>query len=165
MITEGTLEQPNDPVQPTAQEIIVYEQAHETRRRWESYIWSWGILVTALVSFMAALFTGPGRAVEQMLPAFAGLYSATLRKIALLLLSTFLGSILLNVYRARCLMKQLECTIQELHRRWGLNDLPVVPLELDKCRPILSSTKVSVLAHLLAFTMIAGITLYEVLFR
>jgi len=158
-----------DSDKPQAWEIAVYQQAHETRRKWESYIWSWGILVTALVSIMAGLLSVPIRTGENVLPVSTSLDLALLRKLTLFLLSMFLASIFLNVYRARCLMKQLESTIKEFHNRWHINDLPIVPLELDQCMPkqqtCLSSTKLSVFAHFLAFLLLTGLTLYEVFFR
>lgn len=150
-----------------AKELAMYQQAHETRRKWESYIWSWGILVTALVSVMTGFVVIPGKAGTEVTKTVNDVGIEWLRRFTLLLLSTFLASILMNVYRARHLMKKLEITIQDFHKRWHINDLPIVPLEIDRKDKnrlsCFSSTKLSVYAHFLAFLLIAGLTILEFL--
>jgi len=82
---------------PEPIEIEAYKQAHETRRRWEGYIWQYGVIALALIGFLAGrLSTGK----DNSSIADLGL----VEKSVLTLLTLFLGSTFLNVYRARILM-------------------------------------------------------------
>ncbi len=116
--------------------VEVYKQAHETRRKWEEYIWQWGILSTILVAMFARW---PESVNEFLFP----------HKFILPLLAGFIFAVFLNVLRARTLMKELEKTIISLHKQMK-NDLPIVPSELDQKLPYLckiSSTKVVLCCH------------------
>ena len=132
---------------PEAHELEAYKQAHETRRRWEGYIWQYGVIALALIGFLAGRLSGMGVNGQSIKLDFTG-------KCVLTLLSLFLGSTFLNVFRGRILMKQLEKTIAAFHAQWG-QTLPIIPLELDKeLTPnylTLSSTRLAVWSHLFLF--------------
>lgn len=137
----------------------IYRQAHETRRKWENYIWQWSIVLTILavvfVQFAPSLInptTGTDTAIPFSLP----------QKIILSLIAAFVVSIFFNVFRARILMKELEKTIASLHDEIGFA-LPVVPLELDKLLPSykrISSTKFSIYCHFVAVIVFVSIAIY-----
>ncbi len=129
--------------------LEIYKQAHETRRKWEGYIWQWGFLLTLL----AALFASGTAALGKVI---------LIHKLVLIVLTAFLFSIFLNVLRGRVLMKDVEKTIETIH---GLieSNLPVTPRELDQNSRGLGrwpSTKVAACCHFGAFLLFFGITLY-----
>lgn len=141
---------------PAPHEIEAYKQAHETRRKWEGYIWQYGMIVLALIGFLAGrLSTGNNNSHFTK----AGI----IEKCVLTLLTLFLGSTFLNVYRARILMKQLEKSIYEMHKKWGLSQA-IIPFELDrlltKNRHKFSSTRLAILSHLLLFIAVFIATLF-----
>lgn len=155
---------------PSELELAMYNQAHETRRKWESYIWQWGMVVTALVSFTAVLLvSSTATSIEIILPKDTPLQVLLLRKAILVLLSLFLLSIAFNVYRARQLMKKLDKTITKFHQMHNSLDFPVVPCELDQNSRItvwfLSSTRYSVVAHFLTFLVFFILAIYEVFWQ
>jgi hypothetical protein len=147
----------------------MYKQAHETRRKWEGYIWQWGVVVTALVSFSAVLLAAPSKTGGLSSLSEGAPEIVFLGKAMLFLLAIFLLSIALNVFRARQLMKRIERTIVRFHDTFGLTAFPIVPGELDDSSNrfswFLSSTRYSVLAHFLAFAVFLSIAIYEVFSR
>jgi hypothetical protein len=127
---------------PFNQRPDCYKEAHETRRRWESYIWQWGILVTVT----AALIMN-----ATQLPNEFSLF----QKLLMSVLTLFVASIWLNVYRARVLMKEIEKTIVQMHRDAGV-EYKILPSEIDVGmsrirRP--SSTLVAVWCHFATFVV------------
>lgn len=167
--TQAAAEPANRP-QPSLLELEMYKQAHEARRKWEGYIWQWGVVVTALVSFSAVLLAAPSRVGSlSRLSTDAGPEIAFLSKAMLLLLAVFLFSIALNVFRARQLTKRIDQTIALFHRRFQVSAFPVVPCELDgpptRWSCFLSSTRYSVIAHFLAFATFLAVAIYEVFWR
>ncbi|MEU1784100.1 hypothetical protein ABZ545_32180 [Streptomyces abikoensis] len=130
-----------------------YEQAHENRRKWEGYIWQWGVLLTVL----AALFAGFGKSIKEV--AEQSSEGRIAQRLVLSLVSAFVIAISLNVWRARELMKALEKALAEFDA--GHGSLPTVPRELDTRYPPrlgVSSTFVAFLCHLLACAVFVYLT-------
>jgi hypothetical protein len=112
------------------------------------------MLATGLMSFLVLRLPGQqGNAVLLNL--------GPVEKLALTMLTLFLGSVFLNVYRGRLLMKQLDVTISAFHEQWGF-ELPIVPCELDtklkRSHHTFSSTRIAALAHFLLFACAAVLT-------
>lgn len=128
----------------------LYVQAHETRRKWESYIWQWGILLTVLL----AVFIGWKETSDFHFPL--------IQKLILTLVTFFVFTVYLNVLRAQKLMKEIEKTISAMHKMADFH-LPIIPLELNSSLHSwnkVSSTKVAVYCHLLATVVFVFITIY-----
>jgi len=143
---------PNRSTVPKDLLVEAYRQAHETRRKWENYIWQWNIVLTIL----AAIFVTLSQSAPP-LPSFS-----FPQKVALSVISLFVFTIFLNVFRARVLMKELEKTITAFHSQMGIES-PIVPLELDKNLSRLkkvSSTKMSACCHFAAAIVFLIIALY-----
>jgi len=151
------------PRNPTQFEIEAYRQAHETRRKWENYIWQWSILLTVV----AAVFS---------MWKEASLALSRPHKVVLFLLAFFVLMISLNVWRARVLMKRVEKTICELHSDMGYewSKYPVIPYEIDKDPEFkpkrywykrISSTRVAVYCHLAAAAVFFFIAFYALSIR
>ena len=136
-------------------EIEVYTQAHETRRKWESYIWQYGMIVLALIGFITGQI---GSDSSDYLKNIGILEKGILTLLTIFLLSTFL-----NVYRARILMKNIEKTINNIHRDWDIN-YNTVPCEIDKVIPCkchkISSTFVAILSHFLLLVFSFAVTVF-----
>ena len=129
--------------------LEVYRQAHETRRRWEGYIWQYSLILTVLAAFLAQN--------ALLAPSFT-----VVQRIILSLLALFVIAIFANVLRARSLMKKVEKTISQLHADLGAN-YRVVPLELNESLPWyerISSTKIAVICHLIACIVFVGLAAY-----
>ena len=167
----------------------IYRQAHETRRKWENYIWQWSIVLTILavvfVQFSPTLLepntsseptskpsTVSGSASEPVDISEPATETAATsefnlsfslpQKIILSLIALFVISIFLNVYRARVLMKELEKSISSMHKKIKFN-VPIVPLELDKPLPYfkkISSTQLSIICHFIAVLVFLSIAIY-----
>jgi hypothetical protein len=117
--------------------VEMYRQAHEMRRRWEIYIWQYGLFATAVAAF---LFNVIDFSTESF-PIF--------QKVIVSLVALFSLTILTNVYRARELMKEIEISIKRIHNQAGY-DFAIVPLELnDRMRGLrrISSTRIAFLAN------------------
>ena len=128
----------------------VYLQAHETRRKWESYIWQWGILLTVLLSVLL-----------NWREPVSGEFSIV-HKLVMSTIAAFLFAIYLNVHRARVLMKEVERTISEMHQKAGCQ-WDIVPRELNRRMTrfeSVSSTRCAAMCHLLAFILCAAIAVY-----
>jgi hypothetical protein len=128
--------------------LEVYRQAHETRRRWEGYIWQYAVVLTVLVAFFSQSSIFDAFAPT---PGTIGTFSLV-QKVVFTLVALFVVSIFANVYRARSLMKALENSIAELHHLLSV-DVPVVPFELSAGLPRrqrISSTGIAVACHFLA---------------
>jgi hypothetical protein len=129
----------------------IYRQAHETRRKWENYIWQWGVLVTALL------------AISTQFDVAEVTCLSIIQKLILTLITLFTFAIFLNVLRARTLMKELEKSIKTMHDLMNFN-IPVIPIELNikdnsSFRNI-SSTYFAVICHFITFIAFAGISIY-----
>lgn len=127
--------------------IEIYKQAHETRRKWESYIWQYGFLITVLSAFMVKWSD---------LKLVIGLPE----KLVLTLVTMFVSAMFLNVQRARILMKSIEKSIAEMHLVMG-NNIPTVPFELNKGLNrfnSISSTKYAVYIHFVAVVILFIVT-------
>jgi hypothetical protein len=129
--------------------LEVYKQAHEIRRKWENYIWQWGILLTIL----AAIFVKCTEPTTDF---------TFIQKIILSLVACYVFTIFLNVLRARVLMKELEISIHNMHIEMK-NKYPIVPLELNESLSGLkniSSTKIAMFCHLVSALVFAIIAFY-----
>lgn len=143
---------PNESTVPNNFLIEAYRQAHETRRKWENYIWQWNIVLTILAAIFVTLSQSTSPSPSFSFP----------QKVALSVISLFVFAIFLNVFRARVLMKELEKTITAFHSQMGIES-PIVPLELDKNLSRfkrISSTKMSTYCHFAAAIVFLIITLY-----
>lgn len=132
-----------------------YKQAHENRRKWEGYIWQWGVLLTVL----AALFAGFGKSIKDV--ADLSPEGRFAQRLVLSLVSAFVIAISLNVWRARELMKALERALSDFDP--GQGNLPTTPRELDSRYPPklkVSSTFFAFLCHLAACAVFVYLTVY-----
>lgn len=132
-----------------------YKQAHENRRRWEGYIWQWGVILTVL----AALFVGFGKSIKEV--ATLSPEGRFAQRLVLSLVTAFVIAISLNVWRARELMKALERAIGDFDT--GQGKLPTTPREIDSQYPPrlkVSSTFVAFLCHVAACAVFIYLTLY-----
>lgn len=135
---------------PTQYLVEAYRQAHETRRKWENYIWQWNILLTILAALSVQF--------SQSLPDKFSLP----QKVIASLMTLFVFAMFLNVYRARVLMKEIEKSISDIHKQMRMTS-PIVPLELDRDLPRykkISSTRMATYCHLVAVFVFLGITIY-----
>lgn len=133
--------------------IEQYKQAHENRRRWEGYIWQWGIILTVL----AGLFAGFGQSVANQTRA-----PQVSQRFVLTLVTAFVFAIAFNVWRARHLMKVLERALMDFHTSIGHTEVPTVPRELDARYPPrmkVSSTLVGFICHTAACAVFVYLTI------
>jgi hypothetical protein len=140
----------------------IYTQAHETRRKWENYIWQWNIVLTILAAVFVQFAPSLSGSTTDTEHTLTSIYFSWPQKMVLSLIALFVLAIFFNVFRARVLMKELEKTISSLHNEIGFT-LPVVPLELDKSLPLfkrISSTKLSTYCHLAAVIVFISIAIY-----
>jgi hypothetical protein len=136
--------------------IEMYKQAHENRRKYEGYVWQWGVLLTVL----AALFVGLGVSPGQALGPADGLEMP--QRVVISLVSLFVILIAVNVWRARQLMKSIERALADFHARYG-HSLPTVPSELDvvyRRRVRVGSTLVALICHVAACAVFLYLTAY-----
>ncbi|MFD4659680.1 hypothetical protein ACFWP2_29095 [Kitasatospora sp. NPDC058444] len=132
-----------------------YKQAHENRRKWEGYIWQWGVILTVL----AALFAGFGKSIKDV--SELSPEGRLAQRLVLLLVTSFVIAISLNVWRARALMKTLERALEKFNP--DQEELPTTPRELDAKYPPkfkVSSTFVAFACHVAACVVFVYLTVY-----
>lgn len=152
--------------------LEVYRQAHELRRKWESHIWQWSVVVTGLAAFYAYV-----RKVKPLEDSWNSV-------ILLALLTLFFLAAAFNVLRSRFLMKSIEQSIIDFHNKMHsfAKDFPfpMIPRELDRraMKPhggdpvwkaclnwinLRSSTMFAVIFHFAAFVTFLFMTVRELL--